>query len=103
MCASDGPEGRRSRSDENRRGAAVRREVGATGGGDAARRTRLRLVRRYEVFSGVMNAPMAHAPALVEAWGGKTGDISGVVPAMPGGHVGDVCGCCTPGSVPCLL
>ena len=72
-------------------------------GGDAARRARLHLVRRYEVFSGVMNSPMAHAPALVEAWGGKTGDISGVVPAMPGGHVGDVCGCCTPGSVPCLL
>ena len=62
-----------------------------TAAGDAAhaaRCARLRLVRRYEVFSGVMNAPMAHAPALVEAWGGKTGDISGVVPAMPGGHVG---------------
>ena len=70
---SDGPEGRRSRSDENPRGAAVRAEVGAIGGEDAARRARLRLVRRYEVFSDVMNAPKAHAPALVEAWGGKTG------------------------------
>ena len=37
-----------------------------------------------------MTRPIVYAPALVEAWGGKTGDISGVVPAMPGGHVGDV-------------